>query len=151
MPEVSREPSRSSTSGLMRGPTETSRPDERPWGGGEFFGARPIGSEFNLTCFQCGADDLNPQRRAEAKYVPLVHNIAGFVRTKAAGERVVAMFEEGGARLDYRQHEPNWIQVKIGACDEHLESLIYLRQLTIEAKGVITQEMIVKVQATPSI
>lgn len=58
---------------------------------------------------------------------------------KAAGERVVAMFQRG-ARLDYREHEPDYVQVKIGACDKHLANLQKLDQLA--GKGIITQEMV---------
>lgn len=42
-------------------------------------------------------------------------NISGFVQGRDGGERVVEMF--GGpthARLDFRSHEPNWVQVKVG-------------------------------------
>lgn len=55
----------------------------------------------------------------------MLNNIAAFVQCKEAGERVVRMFKKG-ARLDYRDHEPDRVQVKIGACDTHLPNLVRL-------------------------
>ncbi len=45
-------------------------------------------------------------------------NIAAFVTSKEEGEEVVRWFGDG-AYLDFRPSEPNWIQVKIGACEKH--------------------------------
>lgn len=106
--------------------------DTQPEGGGEFFRPRGIGSDM-CACFVCGS---NNKPRALQR---LLHNIAAFVRTKEAGERVVAMFKQG-ARLDYRELQPTHIQVKIGACADHLPNLEMLFELT--QGGVITQEMI---------
>ncbi|MBP9801450.1 MAG: hypothetical protein KBC83_02150 [Candidatus Moranbacteria bacterium] len=101
--------------------------DRRPDGGGEYFRSRGIGMETTPGCFVCGGE------RA------LYHNIAAFVQTKEAGERVVGMFAHG-ARLDYRSHEPDRVQVKIGACHGHLANLECLDRL-VEG-GVITTEII---------
>lgn len=49
-------------------------------------------------------------------------NISGFVSSREDGQKVVDMFG-GYARLDYREHEPNWIQVKVGVEKEHEEML----------------------------
>lgn len=49
-------------------------------------------------------------------------NLVAFVESKAAGERVAAMFKRG-ARVDYRPSEPHWVQIKIGACDVHVSHL----------------------------
>lgn len=49
-------------------------------------------------------------------------NISGFVSSIAEGEKVVNIFG-GYARLDYRSHEPNWIQVKVGVDKEYEEVL----------------------------
>ncbi len=74
----------------------------------------------------------------------LMTNVSWFVLSKEAGERVVdGMFNNVGAWLDYREWEPNWIQVKFGACPEHLESLKKLNDDTIES-GTITKEMVVR-------
>lgn len=99
------------------------RPDQRPEGGGDYFRSRGVGMDHTPGCFVCGG--------APGFY----SNIAAFVQCRAAGERVVAMFTQG-ARLDYREFEPDRIQVKIGACEEHLPNLRVLDQLA----GVITTE-----------
>lgn len=111
-----------------RGTPSHGREDKRPEGGGEFFSPRGIGLDTTPGCFVCGG----PQA--------MLNNIAAFVRTKTAGERVVAMFEKG-AWLDYRPSEPDWVQVKIGACDPHLPKLERLMALAREKK-IITAEMI---------
>ena len=113
--------------------TEEALEDIRPGSGGEFFSSRGIGYD-TCACFICGATD-----RTGEGYT-FVNNIAAFVRTKEAGQRVVAMFKRG-ARLDYRAFEPNWIQVKIGACDKHLVNLQLLEVLT-DKKHIITEDMI---------
>ena len=115
-----------------RGIPSHGRPDEKPEGGGEFFCSRGIGLDNTPGCFVCGGG------------TGLYNNIAAFVQCKAAGERVVAMFKKG-ARLDYRDYEPDRVQVKVGACDNHKENLGVLSQLTSEGeKSIITQEMIQK-------
>lgn len=83
--------------------------DIRPDSGGEFFKSRGIGMDV---CSCCVCD-------ANADMSHYLNNIAAFVKCKAAGERVVAMFQKG-ARLDYREREPDRVQVKVGACDEHM-------------------------------
>lgn len=102
--------------------------DIRPGTGGEFFRSRGIGAD-RCVCFVCGTDKRNKEGNN------YLQNIAAFVRCKEAGERVVAMFS-CGARLDYRDFEPDYVQVKIGACDEHLENLEKLNELVKD--GVIT-------------
>lgn len=110
-----------------RGIPSHGAPDKRPDGGGEFFGSRGIGCDSTPGCFVCGGVG------------GMYSNISGFVRCKAAGERVVAMFSTG-ARLDYRTFEPDRVQVKIGACDGHLRSLEMLDRLVKD--GVITDQKI---------
>ena len=106
--------------------------DKRPEGGGEFFNSRGIGLD-NCTCFICGTRDR------DGKGHVALNNIAAFVQCKEAGERVVAMFLRG-ARLDYREYEPDRVQVKIGACDRHKPNLKDLDKLTSD--GIITQDRI---------
>lgn len=103
------------------------RSDTKPEGGGEFFNPRGIGSDNTPGCFVCGGR------------TGLYSNIAAYVRCKDAGERVVAMFGQG-ARLDYREHEPDYVQVKLGACSDHLSNLRALKKLTED--GIITPEII---------
>lgn len=109
------------------------KPDLRPKSGGEFFRSRGIGLDL-CPCFVCGTK----YRDEENQYI-YNHNIAAYVQCKAAGERVVAMFPQG-ARLDYREYEPDYVQVKVGACDKHLANLKVLNFQV--RKGVITEEML---------
>lgn len=100
------------------------RPDTRPEEGGEFFRIRGIGLEGGLTCYVCG-------KRGNDSY-SCTPNIAAFVQTKEAGERVAAMFNSrvpGGAWVDFREHEPDYVQVKIGACEEHSSCLTVLEAM----------------------
>jgi len=111
--------------------------DKRPEQGGEYFYSRGIGSEANLKCLVCGTSSI------DGGPVSLyLHNIAAYVTCKTAGERIVAMFPKGGARLDYREHEPDYVQVKVGACDHDLPNLEQLHTLTKENGGVITSVII---------
>jgi hypothetical protein len=121
-PELSEHP--------RRGTPSHGRPDTRPGGSGEFFGCRGIGKDWTPGCFVCGGSE------------DLYNNISGFVRHKDAGTRVVAMFQHG-AKLDYREREPDWIQVKIGSCEEHLANLRMLADMVSGTKpNVITPVMV---------
>lgn len=111
-----------------RGILSHGRPDNRPENGGEYFHSRGLGIDLTPGCFVCGGQK------------GMHDNIAAFVQCKAAGERVVGMFPQG-ARLDYREFEPDRVQVKIGACKEHVSNLTKLSQMT-STKGVITQDII---------
>jgi hypothetical protein len=102
--------------------------DKRPEGGGEHFFVRGIGSDITPGCFRCGG--LNG----------MYSNIAAFVQCKEAGERVVEMFKTG-ARLDYRESEPDRVQVKIGACESHKNNLEILSK-RCQVDSVIKQEFI---------
>src|SRR3989344_4039782 len=115
-----------------RGIPSHGRPDKRPDTEGEFFRSRGIGLETTPGCFVCGGDKR------------LYNNIAAFVQCKEAGERAIAMFPQA-ARLDYRDFEPDRIQVKIGACDVHLPNLQKLDELT--RNGVITNMHISEARA----
>ncbi len=108
------------------------RLDKRPEGGGEFFRSRGIGYD-SCTCFVCGTNVRDEQEHS------MLNNIAAFVQCREAGVRVVAMFPQG-ARLDYRDFEPDYVQVKVGACDEHLPNLERLDKLV--GDGVIKPEMV---------
>ncbi len=46
-----------------------------------------------------------------------------------------------GAQLDYRDYEPDRVQVKIGACDEHLGNLQRL-DLATATDGVINASQV---------
>jgi hypothetical protein len=111
-----------------RGIPSHGRSDKRPDGGGEFFRSRGIGRDETPGCFVCGGDTC------------IRHNIAAFVRCQTAGQRVLRLFPPRRARLDYRDFEPDRVQVKIGACDAHLPNLETLHAAT--ADGIITRERI---------
>lgn len=71
------------------------------------------------------------------------YDLAGFVRCKQAGERIVQMFTEilrckPKTFLDYRPNEPLWIQVKVKA-EDHID-LEKLNELT--QNGIITKQKI---------
>jgi len=124
-----------------RGIPSHGAPDKKPDGGGEFFYSRGIGMEWELSCFCCGARDYRHRSRDTSKPGNgLLNNIAAFVECKAAGERVVAMFQKG-ARLDYRDYEPDRVQVKIGACNTHLPNLQKLFEL-VKDDSIITNARI---------
>lgn len=105
---------------------EDTRPDVP---GGEFFRPRGIGMDWTPGCFVCGGAN------------GLHKNIAAFVQCKAAGERVVAMFDQG-ARLDYRDFEPDRVQVKIGACDGDLAGLEHLAKLKVITRDEVAAALI---------
>lgn len=96
------------------------------------FRPRGVGLDTCPGCFVCGA----AKRSKDAN--DYLNNVSGFVRTKEEGERIVQMFvvEDGEdpnasrARLDFRPSEPNWIQLKVGACDAHLPNLEALVTMT---------------------
>ncbi len=106
------------------------------------FNPRGIGLDVCPCCFVCMAT-----KRAEGKNNYL-HNIAAFVESKPDGEKIVEWFTSL-ARLDYREREPNWIQLKVGACDLHLSNLKELERLTSKY-GVIRQKDIEESLNTPS-
>jgi len=74
------------------------------------FKSRGIGMDVCPGCFVCGGEEC------------MMTNVSAFVETKEDGEKIVSWFKQG-AKLDYRDFEPSWIQVKIGACEKHLRNL----------------------------
>jgi len=114
-----------------KGTPSHGKPDKRPEDG-EFFSSRGIGLD-DCTCFVCGTHDRDGLGHT------MLNNISAFVQCKEAGERIVGMIQRG-ARLDYREHEPDYVQVKIGACDKHLPNLELLNKLCSD--GVIKLERV---------
>jgi hypothetical protein len=101
----------------------------------EMYSPRGIG--LNTTaCFVCNSAPLRYYQ----------DDMAAFVAGREGGERVVAMFEAAGAhaRLDFRESEPNWVQVKIGACPMHKPNLVLLGYMTA-TKGEITPKILAEV------
>lgn len=92
---------------------------------------RGIGSNW-IKCFVCGVargllceDGVYYSGMCQP-------DMAAHVGSKENGERVVALFRAYGLHvaLDYRESEPNWVQVKAGACDKHFRDLEHLFELT---------------------
>lgn len=79
-------------------------------------------------CFVCGG---------EAK---IMNNISAFVDTKKNGYEIVSWFKHG-AFFSFRTQEPNWIQVTVGSCDNHLDNLKNLHK-SVCVHAVIRQSMI---------
>jgi hypothetical protein len=105
--------------------------DERPENG-EYLFLRYSGSmglDYTNGCFICG--------KSKNDYI---NNISGFVKCKASGERILRMSPNKGVKLDYREHEPDYVQIKIGACDNHKEDLGELAKNIIERGGVVIKE-----------
>jgi len=115
-----------------KGKPKHGRPDEKPEEGGEYFSSRGVGTD-RTSCFVCQSNREDMQS-----------NIAAFVQCKAAGERIVTMFGSG-ARLDFREFEPDYLQVKVGACNQHVKRLRRLHSLTSD--GRITEERIEQARA----
>jgi len=87
------------------------------------FRSRGIGLDMVPCCFVCGTKLREPRANA------YLNNISAFVASKAEGEEILSWFEQG-ARLDYRENEPNRIQLKIGACNDHVKQLQHLHDIT---------------------
>lgn len=141
----------------------------------ERFRPRDIGTNY-LACFVCNGikygypalNDVTDEPSGEQ--VPSIRDADGIhytgigyqssqpdmpalVDSKEAGERVVGMFQLQGSRafLDYNPSEPANVQVKIGACDDHLPNLQSLRALAKEAGGMITPSMIAASMTPPEL
>lgn len=110
--------------------------DVRSTDGSEQFRSRGIGMDYTPGCFVCGG------------FNGMHDNIAAFVQCKTSGERVIKMFDGKGAYLDYREHEPDYVQVKVGACKKHISALERLHSLTDAADGKITKSMIEEAKKT---
>jgi hypothetical protein len=91
---------------------------------------RGMGQDWTPGCFVCGGKH------------DLYANQSGFVTSKESGERIVALFEHG-AFLDYRQYEPDWIQVKVGACKKHVPNLQKLYSLVMDDRDMIISAKII--------
>lgn len=83
------------------------------------FSPRGIGTDSGIACFVCGE-----KLRSGS-------NIAAFT-SQEHGKAIVAWFSSraGGAWLDFRPTEPNWVQVKVLCCQAHLSNLEKLLALT---------------------
>lgn len=82
-----------------------------------YFSPRGVGAGW-YSCLICGHEGGQA-------------DMASFVSSRANGLLAVQWFEDAGltAHLDYRDHEPNWVQVKVGACAKHEGTLTLLENL----------------------
>jgi hypothetical protein len=88
----------------------------------------PRGIGLNaLPCYVCGHTASNVQP-----------DMAAHVSSQQDGTDILDMFLELRccAWLDYRPSEPNWIQVKVGACYLHAANLRFLYVLTARDKRI---------------
>lgn len=89
--------------------------------------------------------DIRPEEGEYWSSRGVGYDLSGFVKTKAAGERILAMVREVlgtddcESWLDYRPSEPTWIQFKFQSSEFDLEKL---NKLSREANNVITKEII---------
>ncbi len=88
---------------------------------------RGLGTDSSPGCFICEAPG------------GIMSNFAAFVGSRMEGEEAVQLIERG-VRLDYRDREPNWIQIKVGACKLHvarLEILCLLLRSNVLSKHLL--------------
>lgn len=113
-------------------------PDAAPT---EFYQSRGPGLSHD-PCFICGRGGSEAGQSGT-----LQMDMAAFVKDKEAGERVVEMFwaMKGHARLDYREYEPQWVQVKIGACLLHEPNLQLLVEETHRRDKTISLDILKRV------
>lgn len=91
-----------------------------------YFAPRGIGLNW-IPCFMCGKG--GPEDHSQP-------DMAAYVKGKDYGELVISMFDKLGllANLDYRPSEPNYVQVKVGACVGHQPNLRLLQIFTASRK-----------------
>lgn len=91
------------------------------------FASRGIGSSWDR-CFVCAEAPLKDGLGEGSTH----ENLAAFVEGRAGGEAVLALFQDRGltASLDWRESEPNWVQIKVGVCRAHQASLRLLDRVT---------------------
>ncbi len=100
---------------------------------GIVFRSRGIGLDYCPGCIFC-KNGSNKSR--------LMKNISGFVECKEDGEQIIKWVKDDkGIILDFRENEPDWIQVKIGSCDKHENKLKKLHQLCM-VNNMISPEII---------
>lgn len=89
------------------------------------------------------APDINPELGEFFKPRGIGYDLAGFVKSRQAGERIIKMVkrvlqkEEIKTWLDYREREPNWIQVKFQKEEFDLEMLYEKTK-----DGILTEEIL---------
>ena len=91
--------------------------------------------------------DIRPEYGEYWKSRGIGYDLAGFVKSKLAGERILEMVKEvlgvdnPASWLDYREREPEWIQFKFQSEEFKLEKL---DKLSRENNGIITKEILIE-------
>lgn len=99
-------------------------------------------------CPNCGCDSAKGSRPEEGEYwnsKGVGYDLSGFVKTKKAGERILAMVHEvlGTTEcktfLDYRPSEPTWIQFKFQKEEFDLD-MLYPERIMEKSLKVVNYE-----------
>jgi len=128
---------------------ETSRRRYYPFEGSLGFGS--MGVKIRIGYFESDIVRFDPkdERPAVGEYWKSrgasSFDVSGFVTSKAAGLRLMRMVryildtDEPKTWLDYREHEPNWIQFKFSAEEFDVEKL---DEMSRANDGIITEQII---------
>ena len=97
------------------------------------FTPRGLGLSWDI-CFICHEAPLNDGQGAGSCH----ENLAAFVDNRDDGLSIVELFSELGCcvHLDFRPIDPDWVQVKLGACRAHQPSLRLLDKLTKDSDTI---------------
>lgn len=91
--------------------------------------------------------DIRPEEGEYWKSRGIGYDLSGFVKSKAAGERLREMVkkvlekDEPKSWLDYREFEPEWIQFKFQKEEFDLEKL---DKLSKENNGILTESILIE-------
>lgn len=113
------------------------------------FRPRGIGANW-LRCFICGSVNNGVLRGDNVHYSGACQpDMASFVKDLLEGLLVQALFVDMGLHcyLDYRPSEPNWVQLKLGACDAHAVLLTCLSGRVFDAGNRINREILASIVA----
>ena len=128
----------------------TERKEYRPFSGYLAWGSN--GTTAGIEFFRSDVITFDPkdERPAAGEYWKSrgvsTFDVSGFITSKAAGLRLMRMVryildtDEPKTWLDYREHEPNWIQFKFSAEEFDVEKLDELAR----ANGNVITEQIVR-------
>lgn len=89
--------------------------------------------------------DVRPEYGEYWRSRGIGYDLSGFVKSKPAGERLLLMVKEvllksnPDSWLDYREHEPEWIQFKF---QKHEFDLEKLEKMVAENNHIITKEIL---------
>lgn len=102
------------------------------------YAPRGLGSNW-LKCFVCGSVNGGELEPDGAHYRGVCQaDMAAYVENEVQGKAVVDLFQQFAfaAWLDFRPNENKGTQVKIGACETHLEQLRLIERMAYENNGI---------------